>query len=425
MKKQWISFIAAFLTMVSLTGCGGNADNAIGTNAENNNNRFDAVDSFVSGIEETGTVADKPESESWLTLLHDSVWENGKEIRYAKYLDNDGNVVAQFRVANYECCGYVHNGMFWVENYEEDELTYYDGKTAEVLFTVEGGSAYGIDDAEYRSYSDMNRFGYAVIHAELEGKRYAGVIIDRNGNYVDFSLIGFDDAYKKNDYEFMYLNERIAFLDVTRGDDAVCTVNWEDHTLTRIEVPEDAEDEFDWIRHMTSRQVSCNAEYVIDCDRDAGEIDVYDRYYENIVLSLQDIPEFAPYSVFFARFLSWNENYIIVTLKDAERKDYYSILDTEGNICMQPTAEIKGYMDYTEPFGTHGWFSGEMINMEKDILSDDLIPVRDRHYEYGYIDICGNWIIEPQFESAEPFRNGFARVDESRYIDVHGNIVEE
>jgi len=48
--------------------------------------------------------------------------------------------------------------------------------------------------------------------------------------------------------------------------------------------------------------------------------------------------------------------------------------------------------------------------------------------KYGYIDKNGNWVIQPTFTEAMPFKNGYARIksfDKNgwNYIDKNGKIM--
>lgn len=49
--------------------------------------------------------------------------------------------------------------------------------------------------------------------------------------------------------------------------------------------------------------------------------------------------------------------------------------------------------------------------LKEIVLSQNiLIPLKDTSDKFGYIDTLGNWIIKPQFDDAQEFKEGFASV---------------
>jgi len=62
--------------------------------------------------------------------------------------------------------------------------------------------------------------------------------------------------------------------------------------------------------------------------------------------------------------------------------------------------------------------------LKEIVLSQNiLIPLKDTSDKFGYIDTLGNWIIKPQFDDAQEFKEGFASVcknDSCFYINKEG-----
>ena len=80
--------------------------------------------------------------------------------------------------------------------------------------------------------------------------------------------------------------------------------------------------------------------------------------------------------------------------------------DEEGNVLLEPC--LSEYYYY--------YFSDGIANV---CTPDEL---------WGYIDVNGEWIIEPQFESARNFSNGYACIlegDKFGFIDLQGNWIIE
>lgn len=66
----------------------------------------------------------------------------------------------------------------------------------------------------------------------------------------------------------------------------------------------------------------------------------------------------------------------------------------------------------------------ETILKEISLSQNVLIPVKNLNDKSGYIDTLGNWIIQPQYDDALPFSEGFASVcknDSCFYINKEGN----
>lgn len=101
----------------------------------------------------------------------------------------------------------------------------------------------------------------------------------------------------------------------------------------------------------------------------------------------------------FAAAEPFNEGLAAVSF-DGER---YGYIDLVGNVVIEPQ------FTYAESFG------------------EGLAPVRIGE-EYGFIDRTGRFVIPPQFEAAEPFQEGRAQVvvrGKTGYIDHRGELVIE
>lgn len=83
------------------------------------------------------------------------------------------------------------------------------------------------------------------------------------------------------------------------------------------------------------------------------------------------------------------------------------------------TSFLAKYPDY--PYN-------EAILKEIVLSQNILIPLKDTTEKFGFIDTLGNWIIAPQFDDAQEFKEGFASVcknDSCFYINKEGNKTSE
>ncbi len=79
------------------------------------------------------------------------------------------------------------------------------------------------------------------------------------------------------------------------------------------------------------------------------------------------------------------------------------------------TKFLQKYPDY--PYN-------ETILKEISLSQNVLIPVKNLNDKSGFIDTLGNWVIQPQYDDALPFNEGFASVcknDSCFYINKEGN----
>lgn len=99
------------------------------------------------------------------------------------------------------------------------------------------------------------------------------------------------------------------------------------------------------------------------------------------------------------------------TLYGLAEKSYAGVIDKNGKFIIDPI--------YGESL-SKSYFNSGLCPMGK-VSSNNLYA-----HEYGYIDISGKWVIEPKYESAEPFENGLAIVElnnRTSVIDTKGREI--
>ena len=151
-------------------------------------------------------------------------------------------------------------------------------------------------------------------------------------------------------------------------------------------------------------------------------ISEYDRSYkpeseteEGWNVDLDKVGNFSDASVYY-HHVSGNDNskgqLATVALKNVDGTWFYSIVDSEGNVLMQPQKNI------TFPIANKK-------EMSRYNFCKDLCPAKDAESGcWGYVDVYGNWKIQPQYSSVVAFStDGYATVNDKIVIDTEGRIV--
>ncbi len=294
------------------------------------------------------------------------------------YLDRKGKIVYIPNEEYYS--GDVHNGLFWVE--EGDNLVYYNEKgkrafgfkNATTAFSIDGGEISDFfNDGPY--FSDLNGKHYAVITID-----YCDRIIDNTGKVIEFNIDGIDP----DDFE----------PDILMGNYA--------------------EINYDWYRLDFAKKTAVLIENE-DCI-EYGETDcIYDDNM-NVVLDLTKIPEFADGTQF-----NWaiSENNIVTVCMKKATGVYTSFVDLNGKVLMEPNKTISLFdSEFVSPDTTNECYIFYFVESDGLCLAQDRISSL-----YGYIDLKGNWVIEPQYKSALPFSDGYAVVNDTTVINRSGEIM--
>ena len=132
-------------------------------------------------------------------------------------------------------------------------------------------------------------------------------------------------------------------------------------------------------------------------------------------VDVKNIDDFNGVSVYYT--VSTGNNTLgeiaTVVLVNKDNLVYFSTVDSNGNILMTPQK------DKVLNFGSEYSISPNCQ------FYRDLCPAKDAQSGlWGYIDPYGNWVIEPKYNSANPFgADGYAVVNDSTVIDAEENII--
>jgi hypothetical protein len=94
-----------------------------------------------------------------------------------------------------------------------------------------------------------------------------------------------------------------------------------------------------------------------------------------------------------------------------EASEVYAVYDREGMVAEGPL-----------PLKIH------LLNPTSPEVAVPVAQVDSASRKIGYVDGMGKWVIKPEWDDAEPFKNGLARVGDWRsntmaYIDTRGKII--
>ena len=133
-------------------------------------------------------------------------------------------------------------------------------------------------------------------------------------------------------------------------------------------------------------------------------------------IDLDQVENFSSASYYYYHVSSKNNNkgqLATVALKNSNGTWFYSIVDSNGNVLMQPQKNITfPLVDKTT----------EIDNYD---FCKDLCPAKDADSGYwGYIDPNGNWKIQPQYSTATSFSaDGYATVNDKIVINTEGKVI--
>ncbi len=137
-----------------------------------------------------------------------------------------------------------------------------------------------------------------------------------------------------------------------------------------------------------------------------------DSYFFNVesneYLYIDNIPEFEGASKFYAG--PCGEGLIAVEMESSTGR-FAAIIDKTANVVCAPTDKFHFIYTYSN-------------DLPEVYFSEGLCVAINQ--VYGYIDCDGNWVIQPQYTSADEYSEGYARVHsygETYIIDKVGNIV--
>lgn len=153
----------------------------------------------------------------------------------------------------------------------------------------------------------------------------------------------------------------------------------------------------------------------------------------------------------YVRTTGFNDGFAWVIASDPEApedtsKYRFKLIDCYGDVIFTPPAGYQYWPVHNGMFPArtqdgriivYNTSGEEVLNIEGSLFDGseetwqiffDGLMVVQRNDKWGYVDMQGQWVIEPKFENADVFTDGLARVQvdgKAGFIDTNGNFVIE
>ena len=355
-------------------------------------------------------------SETFDTLV--MVTENGVK----KYINRESEDVYVFN-GNEVKVGEYRNGFFWVETMEETisgnvhTMTYYDENGTE-QFRIKNAKeaidrvpAHNLDANNMIevTHSSFNEYGYAVINNTAINKKQ---FINTKGEFVAVTGLNSDYSVKRLQNNFAIIDGSAVYIDYT--DMSVLILG-------------------DGISDYYGYELSykdLGDEYYASYDRFAYYKQYSGIYYDKkLIINFMKIDALGGAAVKDVIRITDNDmTYFAIYLESSSGVFFSAVIDEQGNIIMKPTNEFRiGHLSYnvyylipTYTFKDYECFNyGAGLLMAKDSESG----------LFGYVDLTGKWVIEPQYSEVTGFYgdgdDAVAVVDDIIIINRKGDVVFE
>lgn len=434
-----ISFILLLAMMLtSFVACGGNTTDTDSGNENGGNNSaenagqyaIERIEAFRNGYarfsvsvkDENGYPATKygylnSKGEVVIAPEYDEAPEVADDLMYVtkdseSFFVNMKNekITYEAPIGTVEKIGEYSNGYFWIQTYESKisgdvhSMTYYDvnGKKAFIIENAEE-SEYMISGSELhnagkkRSNSSFNENGLALvtINARNELINTEGNIV-AHGNYQIEELHG--NYFTTWDHVYYINPENMGFI----------TTNMEPDLFKKLKFLEN--------------------DYVVSYGIGSNEADQYQRvesYYEIIcvkeMLNLTEISVLSGANIRGVSYSSYNGiKYFVLYLESKDGKFFSAVINAQGGMVIEPTQKFAlGKIMHSQTN-----IVADNIVYEVFTVSDGLIVAQDTSTGlFGYINLSGEWAIQPQYDSATTFSNGVAVVNNNTIINTSGEVI--
>lgn len=340
-------------------------------------------------------------SEVFNTLSWVTVTNNGTSSSH--YINTKGEIVYTQTGKEVKVSEFV-NGFFWVETKEElisgdvHTMIYYD-KTGKACFTLENTKNAG-KDFNWSCFDDL---GLAVVTTTTPEGIWGNWLINTDGELVQ--LQGFDECLGSSSNRNLYIEERnqnyMTFHYAMSGSDTLYvdfnTMTVYDTSTHISEVNYTGFDEFYMIDRFHYKYYWKTLFHGNDLDLNP-----------NAVIDLTSIEAFGGASVVaFSYYENDGQNLLILSLLSSSEVPFTAIMDFEGNIVVAPFKAKTHYYD-------KGYASY--------IFHADLCKAQDTETNlFGFIDLEGNWVIQPQYEAESV--TDFSGEGDNAIAVVNGNTI--
>ena len=353
-----------------------------------------------------------------------------------QYINKQGQTVFFF-TGEEVAIGEYSNGYFWVETLEElisgnvHTVTYYK-ENGQVAFSLQDATAIG-------KLSSFNEWGYTLINipktnpkAEGWGNSSSGwnVFINTSGEIVDFE--------GRNEYSSFGENQMYTAL----LDDNTSAASYGGLRNVYV-VNEGIHNDAYWIdfEHLKVSSVPYTNVHHIGNGYHLGPW--YDKYgysdYENKYVSVYREEKILVFSSIeglenvefcaVSHFVQDHKDLFLLFLKSSSGVYFSAIVDADGNYVLKPN---KNFWVCSPEVEYAAWKPSVSADTYQKMFnfSSGLCLAKDPETElFGYIDIQGNWVIEPQYEEDQAGQfsddgdDAVAVINGSTVINRKGEVV--
>ncbi|MBE6564225.1 MAG: WG repeat-containing protein [Ruminococcaceae bacterium] len=311
-----------------------------------------------------------------------------------------------------ESYGEITNGILWVKTVEKTIA----GNTYTVTYYNKDGKMFSFENTEIAQvYYNSDENSYSNFYGERTLLTIDGItrIIDRKGQVYQFEAIGFEKYYSRKTLldigvtEFYddYLNywypeyvEVDLHIQSEDGDTDTKTaygkIDWENKTIACVDYDE-------YIEYSESAEKLDKNWYSYAFDELLG-VDV-------------EVTDIA---------ISYEDNIYISAIVRNTDGECFSILVKEvrdpfsRSIILQPTQDVQ-ITSYT-PQKYYWEKPGDVIYQYRNGLC---LAKDTKSGLFGYLNTDGKWAIEPQYQKAGEFSEGYAIINRTTVIDTTGKVV--
>lgn len=325
------------------------------------------------------------------------------------FIDKTGKVLFEVDFEHI-AIGDCSSNAFWVETMEETlsgqvhTMTYYkyDGNEVTKAFSIDNAQNEGEDSNFYTPDPSIPDEKYALID---------GYFIDFNGNRANFSgLSGTVMEWHEN---------WVIFSHGSQGLNYGGYIDFATKSFTNHRFGYNDDDYRGYGKYLASGYYWGAAYSSIGILTD---VKIENNQIIGTYLDVSALPDFANASV--KQIGCGYGDYFTVYLMSPSGVYFSAVIDSNGNIVIQPTKDITLAEKYTNT--NAGLMVGEQFRCYT-FSENGLCKAKDNETGlFGFIDINGNWVIEPSFLSVTDFTDGenpVAVVDGKAIINDKGEIV--
>jgi len=317
-----------------------------------------------------------------------------------QYINEQGTVLYA-PSGNEVAIGDIKNGSFWVETVEE----LISGNVHTITYYKHNGTKASIANASHTNYkymyfstskagheiTSLNEYGYAVIQrgtndrSLIKVENEVEIVIERL--YREISNNHRDNYFSDLDTQKSY------YIDFLTGEKTEVQLDFLDTIWRNLG----------------------NNYYFVDTKRPEYDYELVLLYKDEIVLTFSEIEEFAnatPIGVSRCEF--GGKNYFAVVLESQSKVKFTALIDENGKVLISPTKEYVFVSEKDE----YQYGYNKIYTMTP--IVDGIFRAKSATSGlYGYVDLEGNWVIEPKYTSACDF---YGKGDDAVAV-VNGNTI--